>query len=186
MIIRQHGKIIFHRKEENGIKVLKKLPNGLKEINTVYGKPYVRNNMHKYDEEFRNKMSIVSLPFPMRLSWNKDKEVNRILVNNLIGSTIIDALQEVLDEVGYEELRRKEWDLYGGIFNFRSVRENGNKLSTHSWGIAIDLNPHLGPLGETPKNYPQIFVDAFTKRGFLWGGNFKRPDGMHFQACQGY
>lgn len=186
MLIQQYGKTIFNRETENGIKVIKKLPNGLKEINAVYGKPYVRNNMHKYDENFRQNMSIAQLPFPMRLSWNKEKTVNRILVNNLVASTIIDALQEVLDKVGYEELRRREWDLFGGVFNFRNVRENGNKLSTHSWGIAIDLNPHLGPLGEAPRRYPEVFTNAFKKRGALWGGDFKRPDGMHFQFCKGY
>lgn len=187
MVIKQYGKILFQRSlDENSEKKLTRLPTGLKEINTVYGKPYAGKNMSQYDSDFRKKLVIATLPFPMRLSWNTEKTVNRILIHSLISSTVVDALQEIKDIVGYEEIRRKGWDLYGGTFNFRPVRGNNNKLSTHSWGTAIDLNPHLGPLGETPRKYPHIFVDAFKKRGFLWGGDFERPDGMHFQAIRGY
>ncbi len=54
-------------------------------------------------------------------------------------------------------------------------------LSHHSWGIALDINVQQGNLfGQPPHQDPRM-VEVFTDRGFVWGGIFITPDGMHFE-----
>ncbi len=64
-----------------------------------------------------------------------------------------------------------------------------NRLSAHSFGIAIDLNPSKGPywrwskLRRHPqqKTYPHAIVALFEKNGFVWGGKWEHFDLMHFE-----
>jgi hypothetical protein len=65
--------------------------------------------------------------------------------------------------------------------NFDTTRS----LSTHSWGIACDINWHDNPFGEIGRMDPRI-VDIFERHGFQWGGRWRRRDDMHFQYCRGY
>ena len=54
-------------------------------------------------------------------------------------------------------------------------------LSHHSWGIAVDVNVDQGNLfGQMPHQDPRL-VEVFERWGFLWGGTFIVPDGMHFE-----
>jgi len=57
-------------------------------------------------------------------------------------------------------------------------------LSMHSWGIAVDLNPRTNAYG-APGDMPPEFVAAFEAAGWKWGGRWKHPDPMHFQAAAG-
>ena len=70
----------------------------------------------------------------------------------------------------------KTWD---GCFNIRK-KAGGVTLSLHSWGIAIDINAAWNPFGKQPTMSKEL-VDCFKDAGFDWGGDWKRPDGMHFQ-----
>jgi len=60
----------------------------------------------------------------------------------------------------------------GGCFSFRP-QPTGTKLSTHSWGIAIDLNPETNAQG-TAGDIDSAIVDIFRKAGFQWGGDWER------------
>jgi hypothetical protein len=77
-----------------------------------------------------------------------------------------------------------------GCFSPRLKRVNGD-LSTHSWGISVDLNAATNPL-QAPgcsvvSDIPDAWVAEFEKRGFTWGGRFSgRRDPMHFQLVAGY
>jgi hypothetical protein len=79
----------------------------------------------------------------------------------------------------------------GGTFIWRTIAGT-NRLSPHSWGIAIDLNPRHGAywLGSNKRgseveklrgNYPQEIVAIFEKHGFIWGGKWSHFDLMHFE-----
>jgi len=74
----------------------------------------------------------------------------------------------------------------GGCFSFRP-QPTGTKLSTHSWGIAIDLNPETNAQG-TAGDIDSAIVDIFRKAGFQWGGDWEGSsrDPMHFQFFSGY
>ena len=53
-------------------------------------------------------------------------------------------------------------------------------LSHHSWGIAIDVNVPQNYFGAEPNQDPRM-VAVFERWGFIWGGDFILPDGMHFE-----
>lgn len=75
---------------------------------------------------------------------------------------------------------------FGGIYNQRPQRGNAARASTHSWGIAIDLEPRRYPRGST-RRFPDAVVEAFAKAGFFYGGDFRKtPDPMHFQLATKY
>lgn len=75
----------------------------------------------------------------------------------------------------------KELKTFDGCFNIRNIR-GGNSTSTHSYGIAFDINAKENPLGGN-SNFPSTFIELAKDAGFTWGGDFKRKDPMHFQWC---
>lgn len=61
-----------------------------------------------------------------------------------------------------------------------------SELSTHAYGIAVDLNWARNPVGVLGAMHPRI-VAVFERHGFRWGGRFAGVrDDMHFQYCTGY
>lgn len=72
---------------------------------------------------------------------------------------------------------------YSGCYSWRKQR-GAKKRSRHAWAIAIDLNDDDNQMGDaTPGMDPRI-IDVFRLHGFMWGGNFGRPDGMHFEFAE--
>jgi hypothetical protein len=81
---------------------------------------------------------------------------------NIISRNLIDQL--------------KTWD---GCFNIRTKR-GASSISIHAWALAIDINASWNGFGKTPTMSKEL-VQCFTDAGFDWGGNWTKPDGMHFQ-----
>ena len=71
---------------------------------------------------------------------------------------------------------------FGGCLNIRQTR-NGTGWSTHSWGIAIDLNPTWNKQGEGSFELGEEIAKCFEEEGFIWGGRWTGAwvDAMHFQ-----
>ena len=124
---------------------------------------------------------LITLPTPFPLNNGR---TSRITCNAYIIHAVIDAYEEILDHYGIDEIKARGYDRYGGCYNHRKTR-NGKWFSVHSWGAAIDILMQYGGYGKNPKNFPQFIVDAFTSRGFFWGGEWRSPDGMHFSVCNG-
>lgn len=79
----------------------------------------------------------------------------------------------------------------GGSFNWRRIAGT-NRLSAHSFGIAIDLNTKFGgywrwggepegQVGEYRNGIPESVVRVMERYGFIWGGKWHHYDGMHFE-----
>ena len=147
----------------------------------VYGDP--RGAEGRPDERWmRDNLISVLSPFPWRLSWDLDIVVNYLQVHRKVAESLLDALEEMWDVQGEDILTRDE-NRWGGCFNYRSKR-GIEALSTHAFGAAMDINPHVAPfLAEG--HQPQYIVDAFVKRGWTWGGSWERRDDMHLQAGRG-
>jgi D-alanyl-D-alanine carboxypeptidase len=70
---------------------------------------------------------------------------------------------------------------YAGCYNSRYVATiPSTRVSRHSWGIAFDINARSNCLGCKPTMNARV-VKIFEKWGFVWGGRFALPDGMHFE-----
>lgn len=123
----------------------------------------------------------VRLPFAIPLSWDRSKLVQNLFCHK----KWTEFIPEVFATLERERLRKKI-NTFGGCFNLRSKRTSG-KLSTHSWGIAIDLNPEMNQQGSSGNMYPGV-VEIFQRFGFTWGGDWvgRSKDPMHFQFCKGY
>jgi hypothetical protein len=128
-----------------------------------YGEPSQSNpNMILWDVPTHLEIGVI----PKRIYCNKD------LVKPLKA-----AFKALIDTGCVTEL--KTWD---GCFNIRKKR-GLSSMSLHSWGIAIDVNAFENGLGKQPKLSPE-FVKCFTDNGFIWGGTWRRLDGMHFELSK--
>jgi len=76
-----------------------------------------------------------------------------------------------------------------GTFNYRLIGGT-NRLSSHAYGIAIDLNSNKydywrwATREEGQKRldaYPREVVSIFEKYGFVWGGKWGNFDIMHYE-----
>lgn len=68
---------------------------------------------------------------------------------------------------------------YAGCWGPRLIAP-GQGLSRHAWGIAIDFNAVDNAMGLRSSQDPRL-VEIMTRRGFIWGGEWLIPDGMHFE-----
>jgi hypothetical protein len=54
--------------------------------------------------------------------------------------------------------------------------------SNHSWGLAVDLNAPVNPLGAISWEMPAWVGPLWNEYGWRWGGNYSgRKDAMHFE-----
>ncbi len=158
-------------------------PYGMSEVIATFGNifTYIAED-HSLDPRWQSDfLQRTSLPFPMVLSWDRTRTVTAIVCHKLLTAIFTD----VFTEISKNGLQSKVTS-FGGCFSFRPQR-TGTKLSTHSWGIAIDLNPETNQQGTAGDMHPGI-VAIFRNAGFKWGGdwNGKSRDPMHFQFCTGY
>jgi len=119
------------------------------------------------------------------------------LVGQKLKISKINDVDKRLAAISAELDEYPKWKDYlrsAGTFNWRTVRGTNNRLSTHSFGIAIDLNIKHSNYWQwdckcttedvdlTYKNkIPQGIVDIFEKHGFVWGGKWYHYDTMHFE-----
>jgi hypothetical protein len=147
------------------------------EIIAKYGKPTQNGSPY---------LTTIKLPYPMKLAWDKKVSVNKMSCHKLVAQNFTNVFNDLLAHYGLAELQRLEIDIFGGCFNFRAMR-GGSDFSTHSWGIAIDLNPEKNTLKMSDKNAqfakPEYkpMIDIFYKNGFISLGKEKNFDWMHFQ-----
>jgi hypothetical protein len=85
------------------------------------------------------------------------------------------AMQELVDR-GLAHL--VDADDFGGCWAPRT--QGSAALSSHAWGIAVDLNVAGNHYGAEP-TMPEEIVRVMAAHGFTWGGDWPVPDGMHFE-----
>lgn len=150
--------------------MLTRTPHGLDEIIATFG------SLDREDFEAR---FLVVFPLPYQLLYD-GKPVVRARCHRALVENFTRAFEGVAAAGLQDECRN-----YGGIYARRNAR-GLSRPSTHSWGIAIDIEPARYPLGSS-KRLPQGVIDAFAAAGFFYGGDFKgRKDPMHFQFCENY
>lgn len=150
--------------------MLKETPNGLAEILQVFG-DYSRPNFEK------DCIVMFNLPYPLLYD---SKPVTRSRCHKLIVDNFVAVFEEIEKQGLQDQVKN-----YGGIYQPRTKR-GLTKPSSHSWGIAIDLEPQKFPLGSKDRFSDEV-IAIFKQFGFFYGGDFNhRLDPMHFQFCVGY
>lgn len=160
-----------------------KAPNGIQEIYDTFGdiRLFI-NDANQLSNTWNSKyLSVARLPYPLGLAWNLNTSVQKITCHKLM----VPVFEAVFSEIVTQGLQSSVTTL-GGCFSFRPQRM-GIKLSTHCWGIAIDLNPGNNEQG-TFGNMDTGIITIFRNAGFKWGGDWsgKSQDPMHFQFATGY
>jgi hypothetical protein len=85
------------------------------------------------------------------------------------------AMQELVDR---DLAHLVDGDDFGGCWAPRT--QGSAALSSHAWGIAVDLNVAGNHYGAEP-TMPREVIDVMAAHGFVWGGEWPVPDGMHFE-----
>lgn len=158
-------------------------PAGLDQIRTTFGDifEYILPD-HSLDSRWQSGfLATARLPFPLSLSWDRSRVVNSMTCHKLLASAFSDVFLRIQNAGLQASLIS-----FGGCFSFRPQR-TGTKLSTHAWGIAVDLNPESNEQGTEGNMNPDIVL-IFRESGFEWGGDWhgRSRDPMHFQFCTGY
>lgn len=148
-------------------------PRGIKAIREFYGTPSIDPNPAA-ELAWRKQIMGAPAQYPAPLP----NGATRIYCHRKIR----DAVEMVLRAVYDAGL----WHLIEtiGCYNFRTAR-GLQKLSTHGWAAALDVNGATNRLGSEGDMDPRI-VAIFEDHGWTWGGRWSRKDPMHFQACSGY
>jgi hypothetical protein len=148
----------------------------------------------------------LSLVDVLYYSFDGRKHQGQIIVNREREDDvyeIFDFIEKILFPIGkVVPIIAYQWNDYKSMadnnsssFNFRVI-EGTTKLSMHSLGKAMDINPVQNPViypngvitPEGAKYRPKergtftednAIVQEFLKRGWHWGGNFDQPKDYH-------
>jgi hypothetical protein len=119
------------------------------------------------------------------------------LVHQKIKVTTVNGIDEIVRKLSTELDLHPEFTKYlktiGGTFHWRNIAGT-NRLSMHSFGMTIDINIENSNYwqwdckctNEDAKllyrnQIPLKLIEIFEKYGFIWGGNWKHYDTMHFE-----
>lgn len=154
-------------------------PLQYRDLLTEFGDPDTPEGL----EQIRDSQTIVQLPFQL---IKAGREIRQIECHEYCAAAYRDALEDILDRLGLETIKKHGLDIFHGCHVERPIidpktSKPGKWWSVHTWGMAYDHAAHLGPNG-SPSVMPFHFVEPFFLRGFGWGGRWKTQDGMHFST----
>ena len=111
-----------------------------------------------------------------------------------VGPSRVTTLEPALESLArvFENVRITDPDLYArintaGALCVRRIRGTTNRVSTHSFGLAVDLNidGKLDTLGDGRTQLGlTILADFFRTEGWVWGASWRREDSMHFEISR--
>lgn len=155
-------------------------PNGYKTILNVFGniEAFIKNGVFDETRWKATYIKAFTLPFALPFGTTKVTRMQcHVLMEPIFSKVFLD-----IEASGLVDSIKS----YGGCYNYRRKRKS-NGFSTHSWGIAVDLNAETNAMGTKGDISPKL-VQIFQDNGFKWGGDWtgKGCDPMHFQYCTGY
>jgi hypothetical protein len=152
-------------------------------LNAFYGDPRGSNGQASSLWEEAN-LVLWEPPYPMFYSDGKMTPMHHIRIHKKCLSTFDMAFRSVLVTMGYDKIKQLRLDITGGAYCYRLER-GGSRLSVHSWGCAIDMDPGHNPFPThwKPGMIDRGFADIMTTHGFCWRGVDGDIDPMHFQLA---
>lgn len=165
-------------------------PNGYAEILEHYGDPKVRivNGEWTVDALWES-TNMVTIHHPLIPSPGKKR------IHHLAAQPLLNVFERWSARIQAGDPYRV---LTFGTFAPRAQRGSAGLVpSTHTWGIAFDLNEATNPLlkdidaddprRQTARDIPDAWIADAEAEGWFWGGKFQhRFDAMHFQLATGF
>lgn len=163
----QEAVVAWARRE---VTILVTVPSGLAEIEREFGKIEYAEAAGGYVEITNDfARNIVDHEFP-------------VVGRQMLHAKLVPVLERVLDEIRKRGLD-KEILQFGTFCPRHKMHDPKRGLSTHSWGIAVDINQSTNLPGMRGDLDPGI-VDCFEMFGFEWGGRWSFKDCMHMQYAK--
>jgi hypothetical protein len=117
-----------------------------------------------------------------------------LLQNSQVGPVKVAMLKPAIESLGVvlDKVKLADPDLYArintaGALCVRLVRGSATSVSSHSFGLAVDLNIDgiLDTLGDGRTQLGlTILSDFFNADGWVWGAAYGREDSMHFEVSK--
>lgn len=114
------------------------------------------------------------------------------LVTEQVGPVTVRMLRPAVESLRgiFRKIELADPDLYArintaGALCVRLIRGSASSISTHSFGLSLDLNidGKLDTLGDGKTQLGlTILADFFRNDGWYWGAGFSREDSMHFEV----
>jgi len=131
----------------------------------------------------------VRCPWPLKIAWDKRKRRSGFLVHARVADSLAEIVERIHAHYGGREITRLGLDLFGGDYTARRIR-GGRRMSTHSWGIAIDFDPAHNQLkwGRDRARMAGADYDDWWRiweaQGWVSLGRARNFDWMHVQAAR--
>jgi hypothetical protein len=126
---------------------------------------------------------------PFYIAWNTNHEVGSFLCHEKVSYSLNNIIIDLKYHYGEDELKKLGIPIFGGCYNYQKVR-GGNRFCTHSWGVALSLNPRANfyefdkskALFAKPEY--KYLMDSFYKYGWFNEGIELGKNYGHFQAVR--
>lgn len=173
---------------------------------SIFSKEVEKNYIYKegVPTKISSEMVLTQVEY---IDYNGNDTKGLIVVNRKIAEEVIEIFREIkeagfqiekiipISEYDWDDDKSMEYNNTSG-YNYRFVA-NTQKLSNHSYGMAIDINPRYNPMivkdrispsngSYSIENKGTITADSevvkiLKKRGWKWGGDYKSlKDYQHF------
>lgn len=154
------------------------------DVDGFYGNPRGLNGEPDRKWEGEN-ITKIAAPWKLVTAWDF-ADVNGIRIHRKCAASLSNVLHAIWVAADQDQQKINEWgmNLYAGGYNFRLMR-GSSRLSMHSWGCAVDFDSARNAFGDTTPHFAHIpaVLKAFSDEGWIWGGRWGKPDGMHWQAA---
>lgn len=155
-----------------------------RDADSFYGNPRGSNghvNQHWYQE------NIVSVPTPWNLFYAGKPIKPRVLIHKKAAESLGRVFADIWNRAAKSQAQIDAWGLsdFSGSFNYR-MKRGGSTLSMHSYGAAVDFDADRNGFGDRTPHFAgaKPVLEAFAAEGWVWGGTWSKPDGMHWQAAR--
>ena len=157
----------------------------------IIGSNPPKRNTHAIKSKFGNAgdtSNLVRMIFPYNMYYS-GKRVKSTRVHKKSKAALEYIFEKTLAHYGQAGIDQLNLSVYGGCYSFRKMR-GGKAQSTHSWGIAMDLDPANNRLrakrgtAKLANIAYQPFWNFVYEAGFISLGLERNYDWMHIQHTQ--
>lgn len=183
---------LFRSKNPDDLATFKDEDRGAKPKVAVANSPWPTQSEGAMDKFFGAKgtnQGKLTLPFPMRIAWDKGKTIKTMTLNKKVIQSAGRVFEKIATRYDAKARTRLGMDLFGGSLNVRRMR-GGTAWSIHSWGCAIDFDPERNQLKWTKRKAAlasaecEDFWSFWEAEGWLSLGRARDYDWMHVQAAR--